>query len=147
MKDNRPPIRRLASTLAAGLMVGTASAASAATVELMVENVKSTEGALMVAVYGSADDFRKKAVREVKVESISPATKIGLTDLPPGDYAIALFQDRNGNAKVDSNLFGIPTEPYGFSNNPKNLMAPPTWDQTRFSVGTETVRVPVRLTD
>jgi uncharacterized protein (DUF2141 family) len=36
--------------------------------------------------------------------------------LPEGDYVIGLHQDTNGNGEMDYGLFGIPKEPYGFSN-------------------------------
>jgi uncharacterized protein (DUF2141 family) len=38
-------------------------------------------------------------------------------DLEKGTYAIKLFHDVNNNGKMDTNMFGIPQEGYGFSNN------------------------------
>ena len=37
--------------------------------------------------------------------------------VPIGEYAITLYHDENGNEKLDKNVFGIPKERYGFSNN------------------------------
>lgn len=125
----------------------TSVAAQAATVEVTIENVKSTDGSLLIAVYDNADDYRKKAVKELKIPAVTPAATLSLADLAPGDCAITLFHDRNGNGKIDSNLFGIPTEPYGFSGNPKNLMSPATWEQSRFSVTNNGARLPIRLSD
>jgi uncharacterized protein (DUF2141 family) len=36
------------------------------------------------------------------------------SDIKPGKYAIAVIHDENCNGELDSNLFGIPTEGYGF---------------------------------
>lgn len=143
----RSVLHRVPVGLVITLALATTGVARADSIDLTVENVKSTQGPLMIAVYGNAGDYRKKALREMKVPAVTPATTIAVADLPPGDYAIALFHDRNGNEKVDSNLFGVPTEPYGFSNNPKNLMSPATWDQSRFNVAGGGAKVSIRLTD
>ena len=37
-------------------------------------------------------------------------------DLPIGQYAVSVYQDRNNNGRLDTGLFGIPIEKYGFSN-------------------------------
>jgi uncharacterized protein (DUF2141 family) len=42
-------------------------------------------------------------------------------------YAVAVFQDLNGNEKMDTYLTKIPKEPYGFSNDVRgSFMGPPT---------------------
>ena len=50
--------------------------------------------------------------------------KLTLHNLPKGNYVAVWFIDENGNEALDTNLFGIPTEPYGFSNNPTGVGAP-----------------------
>ena len=50
-----------------------------------------------------------------------------LTNLDPGRYAIILFHDENGNGKLDKNALGVPTEPYGFSNNVPGFLGPPAY--------------------
>lgn len=54
--------------------------------------------------------------------------------VPSGTYAIRLFLDVNNNQKLDKNLFGKPTEPFGFSNNPMIRFKMPTLDKISFSV-------------
>ena len=54
-------------------------------------------------------------------------------DLPPGDYAVMVMHDENGNGKLDSNMIGMPVEGYGFSNNP-NVMRKPTFEEARFTL-------------
>ena len=56
-------------------------------------------------------------------------------NLPPGDYAIAAFQDVNENGVLDKNALGIPTEPYGFSNDARGWFGPPSWQAARFHLG------------
>jgi uncharacterized protein (DUF2141 family) len=120
----------------AAVAVGLALPACAwcADLELKVENVKEPVGDLKVGVYGSADDFRKTAVREVRAPASANPVVIRIPGLAAGDYAIAIYHDRNGNQKLDSNLLGIPKEPYGFSGSGRNLTGPATWEQARFSL-------------
>jgi uncharacterized protein (DUF2141 family) len=48
-------------------------------------------------------------------------------ELKSGEYAFAVFQDLNENGKLDKNWVGIPTEPYGFSNDPVIRFGPPSF--------------------
>jgi uncharacterized protein (DUF2141 family) len=43
--------------------------------------------------------------------------------------AICAYHDKNDNGRLDKNVFGIPTERYGFSNDPKRGFGPPTFEQ------------------
>jgi uncharacterized protein (DUF2141 family) len=122
-------------------------AAWSSDLDLKVENVKGAGGDLRVAVYGSADDYRRKAVKEVMAAAGSDPVSIRIAGLAAGQYAIALFHDRNGNEKLDSNLMGIPTEPYGFSGSARDLMGPATWEQARFDLAPGGATVTVRLSD
>lgn len=52
--------------------------------------------------------------------------------LPPGEYAIAVFHDENANNDLDQNIFGIPMEGTGASNDAYNLFGPPSYGDARF---------------
>jgi uncharacterized protein (DUF2141 family) len=61
--------------------------------------------------------------------------ELQFADIAPGDYALAILHDENGNGKVDTNFIGIPKEGVGFSNNATGKMGPPSFDAVRFHVG------------
>jgi uncharacterized protein (DUF2141 family) len=50
-------------------------------------------------------------------------------NLQPGKYAIQYYHDENLNDKLDMNLFKIPTEGYGFSNDAYSMFGPKSFDQ------------------
>jgi uncharacterized protein (DUF2141 family) len=52
----------------------------------------------------------------------------------PGQYAIRLFHDVNGNGELDTNPFGIPIEPFAFSNNARGRFGPAGWADAVFTV-------------
>jgi uncharacterized protein (DUF2141 family) len=60
-----------------------------------------------------------------------------LDGLPPGDYAIKAYLDSNGNGRLDRGALGAPTEPYGFSNDARGRLGPPSWEKARFTVGAD----------
>ena len=56
-------------------------------------------------------------------------------DVEPGDgYAVAVFHDENANNDLDRNIFGIPSEGTGASNDAHNMFGPPHYDHARFRV-------------
>ena len=54
--------------------------------------------------------------------------------VPAGTYAIRIFLDLNNNQKLNTNFFGKPTEPFGFSNNPKVHFKTPPFSKISFSI-------------
>jgi uncharacterized protein (DUF2141 family) len=116
----------------AGLL--SASAAIAAPLKVSVRGISKLEGQLAVQVVNSAEAYAGKS-KAVSAERLSPnaAQHEFNFDLPPGRYAVMVMHDENGNGKLDSNVIGIPTEGYGFSNNPR-VMRRPTFDETGFEL-------------
>lgn len=55
-------------------------------------------------------------------------------NLPPGRYAVAVSHDINGNRRTDTNLFGIPTEDWGVSNNVRPTLRAPRFDEAAVQV-------------
>lgn len=123
------------SLAAALFVVGTSVAelAMAAPIEVEVSGVPEIAGQIMVAVYDSEANFRKQPVVSLKKPSKVGKMVISLGDLPAGEYAVLLYHDQNDNGKLDTALFGVPTEPWGGSTNGKFLMGAPDWKDTRFS--------------
>ncbi|ANY84779.1 hypothetical protein BB934_38335 (plasmid) [Microvirga ossetica] len=73
------------------------------------------------------------------------AIRFTFPELLPGTYAIAIFQDLNGNGRLDRTPLGLPLEPYGFSNDAGRLRRP-TFAGASIQVGDQDLRIAVRLT-
>ena len=104
-------------------------------------------GTLMLAIYNSAEAFagsvskEKRSVFKGLELYLEPEDSTQLnTEIPDGEYAIALFIDLNGNKKIDKNFLGIPKEQYGFSNNAMGKLSAPTFVQAQFTVAGSTVQ-------
>jgi len=55
-----------------------------------------------------------------------------IDSLEYGEYAVRVFHDENKNEIIDTNILGIPTEDYGYSNNVSSWFGPPSWERAKF---------------
>ncbi|MBC7561929.1 MAG: DUF2141 domain-containing protein [Gemmatimonadaceae bacterium] len=62
-------------------------------------------------------------------------------DAVPGAYAVAVHHDANANGKMDSNLFGIPKEGYGMSNDPRPRFRAPRFAESRVLITRDTTLI------
>jgi uncharacterized protein (DUF2141 family) len=121
----------LAGAVAAVALLSFATIAHAetcATVE--VQNLRPGQGPLMIAAYLDAASFRKISASEKEVKVTIETQEVQLCGLNGESVAIALYQDINGNGKLDTNLLGIPSEPWSSSGKFSALSAP-TWETAR----------------
>jgi uncharacterized protein (DUF2141 family) len=120
--------------LAAALMTAApALAADPASVTLTFDTGAAT-GAVMVALYDEATYGGGQPVRAARVDVAAGEHSVTFEGLPAGEYGVKAFHDVNGNGRMDANPFGMPVEPYAFSNNAVGNMGPASWDRAKFSV-------------
>jgi uncharacterized protein (DUF2141 family) len=89
------------------------------TLTLNIKKIPKSKGDLYIALFKSQEDFDAKKYYRTKIIFFKDLDKpIQFDNLEKGVYCVSLFYDLNNNKKLDKNLIGIPTEPYGLSNNP-----------------------------
>lgn len=92
-----------------------------------VKNIKEAKGSILVAIFDSEEGYMNTpAYSQIVPVSASGELLINAA-LPFGKYSITLFHDVNDNLNLDTNLFGIPKERYGFSNDAKAPFGPPSY--------------------
>lgn len=79
-------------------------------------------------------NFTKSGCRTERVAASEGEVSVTFTDVAPGDYAVQVHHDQNGNGKMDFSFFGLPKEPYGFSRDAKPMLAPPKFEKASFPV-------------
>jgi len=121
----------IASTLAALLAAGAVQAQHCVRVE--VHNVRPQQGMLMVAAYAEAENYNKKPLTLMQVRPDKDSVHFDVCGATGPSLALSLFQDINGNQKLDTNVIGIPSEPWGASGKPSNFEAP-RWETTQVPV-------------
>jgi len=104
---------------------GAASTVSAAELSVNVKDISRMQGHLMVALYKGKEAYDSgKASKAQRIKVNKENHLVTFKDIPDGEYAVKLYHDDNDNNKMDSNMFGIPKEGYGFSNNGGRFGAP-----------------------
>lgn len=118
--------------------------ASAADLTIHVINENNSSGVAFISVQpaSEANSFpRGKAIYNKKMAMIPHSkAKFTIKDIPSGAYAVSAFLDINNNQKLDMNLIGAPTEPYGFSNDARGLFGPPEFTDAAFIIKKDTMR-------
>ena len=114
-----------------------------------VHLTQQAHGELAYLVFASPSGFpgdRDKALRHGFLPIPSNAQHLRIdTDLPPGIYAVTVYEDLNSNHKLDHNLIGIPREPVGVSNNPPARFGPPHFDECSFHLGDTAQTITITL--
>jgi uncharacterized protein (DUF2141 family) len=102
-----------------------------------VSGMRSDKGNITITIYpDDAPHFLDGAYKLARqmVPVTLPVTTACFVLPAPGTYAVALFHDENDDHHLNTNALGIPTEGYGFSNNPTLYFGPPGLDKVRFSL-------------
>ncbi|MEM6516171.1 MAG: DUF2141 domain-containing protein [Bacteroidota bacterium] len=89
------------------------------TLKVTVKDVKSKEGTMFFVLWTSNDGFPgelEKACKIEKVKDFGSSASYTFENLPYGDYAVAVFQDKDNNGELKKNFIGIPREPIAMTN-------------------------------
>jgi len=124
-----------------------AARTGAITVELV--GVESAEGRLLVALFRGARGFPERGSRAfAKRTAAARSGKVRVTfkDGPPGAFAVSAHHDADGDYAMDSGLFGMPLEGYGFSRDASAPFGPPDFADARMTLAAgEQKRVRIHL--
>ena len=113
-----------------------------------VDNFRSNKGEVRIALFNSESGFPdkpEKAYRRIKGEIKHKRSELYFNSLHFGVYAISLFHDENSNGKIDTNWLGIPTEGYGFSNDAKASVGPPSFEDAKFELNSGRMNMRIKL--
>lgn len=104
--------------------------------EVNITNIKAVKGDLYISVYNKEENFPKDKLhyKKIKLKVKQSSIKYTFKDLPKGDYAIVIFHDKNSDNEFNTNLFGMPTEGYGFSKNFKSKFSAPSFKDLKFTL-------------
>jgi uncharacterized protein (DUF2141 family) len=127
----------LRSTIGMIAVLMLASGAEAAPLTVQVEGANPGQGPVLVGICSGSLDFGSCRYSQ-EVQPPAEEFQVLFPDVPEGSYAIAVFQDTNGNTNLDRDSRGLPLEPYGFSNG-TGRTAPPSFEAARITVSGSTL--------
>lgn len=115
--------------------LGSAHAQDTASVTVTFTGIQTPAGAVMAGVYDSEAAFTNGApLKGLRIAITGGEATAVITGLAPGRYAIKAYHDVDGDGRMATNPFGMPTEPYAASNNARGTMGPPAWADAVFEV-------------
>jgi uncharacterized protein (DUF2141 family) len=165
------PDRFICCALALCTSIGLAPA-HAADLEVEVSGIKMRKGEIRAALFDNARDFAADVeiratitpsgevsagvfTREedlphpplqlVAVPANAATIRLRFTELEPGEYAVALFHDRNSDGKLDAVVDRRTLEPWGVSNDPQPENRPVTFDEAKFMLPAEGKTISIQL--
>ena len=102
--------------------------------KLTINGIDKIEGDIRIAVFNSEEKYTKDPVHAIVLPVDSTTMVWEKAKMPHGEYAIAVYHDKNRNGKIDTNLLGIPKEDYGFSNDARGRFGPASWKDSMFKL-------------
>jgi uncharacterized protein (DUF2141 family) len=113
-----------------------------------VDGLKNQTGKICASIFYQSKGFpndSKKAVQSQCIDITETPQKLIFKNLKAGNYAVALIHDANADGILNSNSFGIPTEGFGFSNNPLILTGPPKFNNAAVLVAGTSTDIQIQL--
>lgn len=146
MKRQSIPKRLVLALLAAPLFIG-AAGGPMGEVRVEIADLRNAKGTLLLCLSASAEHFpdcgADPAAQKLRVPA-GRATGLVFTGVAPGDYALSVMHDENGNGKLDTAM-RIPREGFGFSRNPVVRFGPPVFRDVRFAVPSGASHLPIKM--
>lgn len=112
------------------------------------QGIETPTGQIMLSMFDSqrAHDQNGAPVRVAAVPVAGASAVVQFEGLVPGDYAVKAFHDVDGDGRMGTNPFGMPLEPFAFSNDAKAEAGPAKWAAARFPVvaGANTIAITIK---
>ena len=139
----RSNLQRLFIAISIAYSLDSAAGENSLTLTVLVDGAKANTGEAIASLFSSAENYLKEPI----FEKIMPINNKGgvrfeFNNLKAGTYSVSIVYDENGDGKLNTGLFGIPSELVGFSNNEKGIFAPPSFNKTSFALSeSETISI------
>ena len=133
--------------LFAGILLSVIPAigADAATAEVHVRGVTIGTGEVRANLCLESEFVKKPCTLRAHVSAKLGETIVVFTGVAPGQYAVSLYHDVNGNGTLDTDFIGRPTEPYGFSHDVEAAFGAPSFKDAAIDVSEPRTQVVVNL--
>ncbi|MBD2510305.1 MULTISPECIES: DUF2141 domain-containing protein [unclassified Nostoc] len=115
---------------------------------LEIDGLKNKEGQVCTSIFASSEGFpsdRDRGLQKQCTKITDTPLSITFENLKAGNYAVAVFHDQNNDRILNSNVFGIPKEGFGFSRNPEIRTGAPKFGEAAFLVAGPNTNIQIQL--
>ena len=122
-----------------------------ASLEVRVEGIKDIKGEIGVALFNNKLGYPVHIEHAyenewVELQKGQGVVEVTFDTIPPGEYAVSVVHDTNGNRIVDRSRMGFPKEGVGFSNDQKVTLRAPKYGNSKFTLSAgETKKIVIKL--
>ncbi|MBD2242826.1 DUF2141 domain-containing protein [Nostoc sp. FACHB-888] len=113
-----------------------------------IDGLKSKNGQVCVSIFATSEGFpgdRDRGLQKQCTKITDTPLPITFENLKAGSYAVAVFHDQNNDGTLNSNVFGIPSEGFGFSSNPEIRTRAPKFSEAAFLVAGPDTNIQIQL--
>ena len=141
------PHHRLPNRYLIALAMALPHAAGAAELVVRVTGLSEPLGQVGCSLFSGPAGFPmdNSGARVAWLQADSKGVVCRYSNVPEGSYAVSIGHDLNANKRVDTNLFGMPTEQWGVSNNARPSLRAPRFDEAVFKIGADTKEVVIDI--
>jgi uncharacterized protein (DUF2141 family) len=130
-----------------GLLALLVTPLSAADLIVVIKGARPSTGTINCGVFRTADGFPENFLKAAQTIFLKPGepAECRFTNLAPGQFAVAIAADANGNRKLDKNMLGIPKEAWGVSGNIRPGLRAPRFEEAVGELKGVDLRIEVNL--
>lgn len=113
-----------------------------------IDGLKNKQGQVCASIFASSEGFpsdRNRGLQKQCIKINNTPLPITFENLKAGSYAVAVFHDQNNDRILNTNVFGIPKEGFGFSRNPEIRTGAPKFSEAAFLVAGPETNIQIRL--
>ena len=119
-------------------------------IHLEIPNIRNNAGGIACALFSGPEGYPKKFMRHADKIVIAKVkgreAHCDFVGAEPGTYAIAVIHDENLNGELDTNIFGVPKEGYGFSGGAEvSMFSAPSFSEAEFSYDGQVLNLLISL--
>ena len=111
--------------------------------------LRNDRGTVRCYLFSSAEGYPTRPLsavaRDVVAVTSERTARCTFRGVAPGDYAVALHHDEDGDGLFDTGIFGIPTEGTAASRDARGSLGPPSFADARFTHAGAETRLDVRM--
>ena len=104
-------------------------------IKVEINNLKNNQGQICILLFNNSDGYPSdfdKAQSQIVIKDFEVPMEVLIDNIKEENIVITVLHDENMNGKIDKNIFGIPTEGYGISKNPKpTTFGPPPFENAK----------------
>jgi uncharacterized protein (DUF2141 family) len=117
-------------------------------VTIRVHGVTDTRGMIRCGLVGDPENWLSAEVdyaKSMPVGEEGEVVELLISNVPSGVYAVSLYQDLEGTNTLSRNGFGIPTDPWGMSNDAVGNFGPPTFEASAVTIEPPSATINITL--